>query len=59
MNPRILDIKLNLIIYFLFRNCYKNEGLKWVEIASLKDARDFPTMTTVGDKIIVAGGNNK
>ena len=41
---------------FLFSNCYKNEGRDWIEFESLNVARHLFTLTTLGDKILVAGG---
>ncbi|XP_023342324.1 kelch-like protein 12 [Eurytemora carolleeae] len=37
-------------------NCYKNEGMGWIEFASMNVARGYFTLTTLGDKILAAGG---
>ena len=42
----------------MFSNCYKNEGMDWVEIASMNVARVYFTLTTVGNQILAAGGLN-
>ena len=41
---------------FLFRNCFKNEGMDWIEFESMNVARAYCTLTTLGDKILAAGG---
>ncbi|XP_023348627.1 ring canal kelch homolog isoform X2 [Eurytemora carolleeae] len=40
------------------RNCFKNEGMDWIEFESMNVARIDFTLTTLGDKILAAGGYN-
>ena len=40
----------------MFRNCFKNEGMDWIEFESMNVARAYFTLTTLGDKILAAGG---
>ena len=40
----------------MFRNCFKNEGMDWIEFESMNVARSGFTLTTLGDKILAAGG---
>ena len=42
----------------MFRNCFKNEGMDWIEFESMNVARVGFTLTTLGDKILAAGGND-
>ena len=42
----------------MFRNCFKNEGGNWIEFDSMNVARERFTLTTLGDKILAAGGEN-
>ena len=44
-------------MFFFRNNCYKNEGLDWIEIASMNIKRYFFTMTTLEDKILAVGGS--
>ena len=41
----------------MFRNCFKNEGMDWIEFESMNVARSDFTLTTLGDKILAAGGD--
>ena len=43
---------------FLLSNCYKNEGLDWIEFESMNVEREFFTLTTLGDKLLATGGYN-
>ena len=42
----------------LFSNCFKNEGLDWIEFESMNVEREFFTLTTQGDKLLATGGYN-
>ncbi|XP_023348835.1 uncharacterized protein LOC111717568 [Eurytemora carolleeae] len=39
-------------------NCFKNEGLDWIEFESMNVEREFFTLTTQGDKLLATGGYN-
>ena len=38
--------------------CYSNVGGNWGEVPCLNAQRKYPTMTTVGDYILVTGGHD-
>ena len=40
----------------MFSNCFKNKGGEWIEFESMNVARQDFTLTTLGDKILAAGG---
>ena len=42
----------------LFSNCFKNEGLDWIEFERMNVEREFFTLTTQGDKLLATGGYN-